>query len=140
MFFGVVAIFFETILHGRTPRIRGDGGQTRDYVYVMDLVRAAAAAIQTDKSGVWNLGTGIETSVNELFDKIARVTEFKATPEKAPLGAGEQRRSVLDGTRVRRDFNLPDWTRLDEGLQGTAEYFREKVRAEKAGVTAGSKG
>jgi UDP-glucose 4-epimerase len=137
---GVVAIFSEMILHGRTPTIRGDGGQTRDYVYVMDLVRAAAAAIQTARSGIWNLGTGIETSVNELFEKIARVLDYKGRPESAPLGPGEQRRSVLDGRLVRRDFGLPDWTRLDEGLKETAEYFREKVRSEKDGVAAGSKG
>ncbi len=128
---GVVAIFCEAILHGRTPKIRGDGNQTRDYVFVGDLVRAAAVAIQTDRSGTWNLGTGIETSVNQLFEELAKALDFHGTPEHAPLTPGEQKRSVLDGSAIRRDFGLPPWTPLREGLKETAAYFREKVRAEK---------
>jgi UDP-glucose 4-epimerase len=126
-----VAIFCETILHGRRPKIRGDGGQTRDYVYVGDLVRAAAAAIATDRSGTWNLGTGIETSVNELFAEVAQALGYTEKPEYVPLPPGEQRRSVLDSSKIRADFHLPPWTPLAEGIPKTAEYFREKVRAEK---------
>ena len=128
---GVVAIFCETILHGRRPKIRGDGGQTRDYVYVGDLVRAAAAAIATDRSGTWNLGTGIETSVNDLFAEVAQALGYTEKPEYVPLPPGEQRRSVLDSSKIRTDFHLPPWTPLAEGIPKTAEYFREKVRAEK---------
>src|SRR5713101_4956146 len=68
---GVVAIFAETILRGGIPKIRGDGEQTRDYVYVGDLIRAAARAAASETSGTWNVGTGIETSVNRLFMMIA---------------------------------------------------------------------
>ncbi len=128
---GVVAIFCEAILHGRTPKIRGDGGQTRDYVYVGDLVRAAAAAIPTDKSGTWNLGTGKETSVNELFREVAKSLDYDKQPEYTPLPPGEQRRSVLDSSRVRTDFGLPEWTSLEEGLKETAAYFRQKVRSDR---------
>ncbi|MEO8190501.1 MAG: NAD-dependent epimerase/dehydratase family protein [Acidobacteriota bacterium] len=131
---GVVAIFCETILHGRTPKIRGDGGQTRDYIYVGDLVRAAAAAIATDRSGTWNLGTGKETSVNDLFREVAKALSYDKQPEYTPLPPGEQRRSVLDSSKVRGEFNLPDWTPLEEGLKETASYFREKVTAEKRQV------
>ena len=127
---GVVAIFCEAILHRRTPKIRGDGGQTRDYVYVGDLVRAAAAAVVTDKSGTWNLGTGVETSVNGLFEEVAKALEYEERPEYVGLPPGEQRRSVLDSTAVRRDFGLPEWTTLAEGLPATAAYFRERVRNE----------
>ena len=132
---GVVAIFAEAILHGKTPKIRGDGGQTRDYVYVGDLVRAAADAITTERSGTWNLGTGIETSVNDLFASVARSLGYEGKPEYVALPPGEQRRSVLDSTKIRQDFGLPAWTPLDEGLKETAAYFREKVRAEKAAGT-----
>ncbi len=126
---GVVAIFCEAILHGRRPKIRGDGGQTRDYVFVGDLVEAAARAAAVEKSGTWNLGTGIETSVNRLFDLIAKELSYGDPPERVPLPPGEQRRSVLDGSAVRRDFALPSWTPLEKGLEATADHFRRIARS-----------
>jgi len=121
---GVVAIFAETILRGDTPKIRGDGEQTRDYVFVGDLIEAAARACETDKSGTWNLGTGVETSVNRLFELLAGELGYRSAPEFAPLPPGEQRRSVLDGAAVLRDFDLPPYTPLARGLKVTAEFFR----------------
>lgn len=121
---GVVAIFAEAILTGRTPKIRGDGGQTRDYVFVSDLVEAAARAAESERSGTWNLGTGVETSVNRLFELLAAELDYPRVPERVPLPPGEQRRSVLDGTAAVRDFALPPYTPLEEGLVKTAEYFR----------------
>lgn len=121
---GVVAIFAETILQGKTPKIRGDGGQTRDYVFVGDLVEAAARAVETPQAGIWNVGTGIETSVNDLFAMVAKSLGYEGKPEYVPLPPGEQRRSVLDGTRLRRDFGTPPYTPLPEGLARTADYFR----------------
>lgn len=123
---GVVAIFAEAILSGKNPKIRGDGGQTRDYVYVGDLVEAAARAVEQGGSGTWNLGTGIETSVNRLFELISRTLGYAGKPEHVALPAGEQRRSVLDGTLVQREFNLPGYTKLEGGLQETAAFFRER--------------
>jgi UDP-glucose 4-epimerase len=121
---GVVAIFAEAILHGRRPKIRGDGGQTRDYIYVGDLVEAASRAAATPSSGTWNLGTGVETSVNELFDLIAAELDYHEPAERVPLPPGEQRRSVLDSSAARKDFDLPPWTPLAEGLKITADFFR----------------
>ena len=121
---GVVAIFAEAILTGRTPKIRGDGGQTRDYVFVSDLVETAARAAESERSGTWNLGTGVETSVNRLFELLAAELDYPRVPERVPLPPGEQRRSVLDGTAAVRDFALPPYTPLEEGLVKTAEYFR----------------
>ncbi len=126
---GVVAIFAEAILHGGRPRIRGDGEQTRDYVFVGDLVEAATRAAESDRSGTWNLGTGVETSVNRLFELIARQLDYRDKPEHVALPPGEQRRSVLDGSAVLRDFGLPPYTRLEEGLKTTADFFREAARA-----------
>ncbi len=121
---GVVAIFAETILRGGTPKVRGDGEQTRDYVFVGDLVEAAARAARTEKSGTWNLGTGVETSVNRLFELLAKELAYRGSPEHVPLPPGEQRRSVLDGAAVLRDFDLPPYTPLARGLKVTAEHFR----------------
>jgi UDP-glucose 4-epimerase len=123
---GVVAIFAEAILQGRTPKIRGDGEQTRDYVFVGDLVEAAARAASSERSGTWNLGTGVETSVNRLFELLASELDYSGKPEYVPLPPGEQRRSVLDGTAVQRDFDLPPYTPLPEGLQATALFFKSK--------------
>jgi UDP-glucose 4-epimerase len=122
---GVVAIFAEAILHGRTPRIRGDGEQTRDYVFVGDLVEAAARAVERRGSGIWNVGTGVETSVNRLLETLAAELGFQGRPEHVPLPPGEQRRSVLDGSRLLRDFGLSAYTPLAEGLKETAAYFRK---------------
>jgi UDP-glucose 4-epimerase len=125
---GVVAIFAEAILHSRRPRIRGDGEQTRDYVFVGDLVEAAASAAESDRNGTWNLGTGLETSVNRLFELIARQLDYREKPEHVALPPGEQRRSVLDGSAVLRDFGLPPYTPLEQGLKTTADFFREAAR------------
>ncbi len=126
---GVVAIFSEAMLGSRPLKINGDGEQTRDYVYVGDLVQAAAAAVKSDKSGVWNLGTGVETSVKRLFALLAAEYDYTATPPHVPAPAGEQMRSVLDGSLVRRDFDLPPWTPLEQGLKKTSEFFRSRHRA-----------
>ena len=126
---GVVAIFSEAMLGSRPLKINGDGEQTRDYVFVGDLVQAAAAAAGSDKSGVWNLGTGVETSVNRLFALLAKEYGYAATPPHVPAPAGEQMRSVLDGSLVRKDFGLPPWTRLEDGLKKTAEFFRNRHTA-----------
>jgi UDP-glucose 4-epimerase len=121
---GVVAIFAEAILGGRTPKIRGDGDQTRDYVFVGDVVETAARAFASGGSGTWNVGTGVETSVNRLFELLARALDFRGAPEHVPPVPGEQRRSVLDGSAARRDFRLPEWTSLERGIPITAESFR----------------
>jgi UDP-glucose 4-epimerase len=123
---GVVAIFAEAILGGRTPKIRGDGEQTRDYVYVGDVVEVAGRALASGKSGTWNVGTGVETSVNRLFELLARALDFRGAPEHVPPVPGEQRRSVLDGSAARRDFGLPQWTPLERGIPITAEAFRRE--------------
>jgi UDP-glucose 4-epimerase len=123
---GVVAIFAEAILGGKTPKIRGDGEQTRDYVYVSDLVEAAARAVEQGGSGTWNLGTGVETSVNRLFQILARELGYKGEPERVALPPGEQRRSVLNGTLVQRDLNLSGYTKLEDGLKATATFFRDQ--------------
>jgi UDP-glucose 4-epimerase len=81
---GVVAIFSEAMLANRQVKINGDGNQTRDYVFVGDLVEAAARAAASDLAGVWNLGTGVETSVNELFAVLAKEYGYAKEPVHVP--------------------------------------------------------
>ena len=118
---GVVAIFFKRFLSGEQPRIFGDGKQTRDYVYAVDVVRATLAAAGRD-GGVYNVGTGRETSVVELFDLCRRVAGKESVePEFAPPRPGELQRSVLDVSRAVDDLGWRPEHSLEEGLRETWE-------------------
>jgi len=124
---GVVAIFAGRMLKGEAPRIHGDGGQTRDYVFVRDCVEANRQALSATVSGIWNVGTGVETSVNRM-EQLMRLSIPEAAPAVHDAAApGEQRRSVLDGGKLRRDFGVPEYTPLEEGLKTTIEWFRGTV-------------
>src|SRR5207237_10735718 len=109
------------------------GEQTSAYGYVCELVEAAARAAGSEQSGTWNLGTGVETSVNRLFEILARMFGYAETPPHVPNPPGEQRRSVLDGTLALRDFHLPPYTPIEEGLRVTAEWFRARAAASVSG-------
>jgi UDP-glucose 4-epimerase len=121
---GVVAIFGGALLDGAPIRINGTGEQTRDYVYVADVVRANMAVSENDLIGIFNVGTGIETSVNQLFATLRDAIGSNAKAEHAPAKAGEQMRSVLDGSKLRRAAGLPDPIRIEEGIQRTVEWMR----------------
>ena len=120
---GVVAIFFDRIAAGERPRIFGDGSQTRDYVYVADVVAATLAALEQD-GGVFNVGTGAETSVVELFEACRRVSGADVAPEFAPARLGELQRSMLDASRAAEALGWTPERSLDEGL---AETWRSVV-------------
>src|SRR5260370_37075983 len=93
---GVVAIFCGRILEGKPATIYGNGEQTRDYVFVGDVVRAILAALKSNASGVaLNIGTGIETNVNELFSTLAGIADFPTHPEYGPAKPREQIQSVI---------------------------------------------
>ena len=121
---GVVAIFMGLLLAGGAPKIYGDGRQTRDYVFVADavdaLVRAAGHA-----AGVYNVGTGTETSVLELYDAIVRATGIEREPKHADARVGELQRSVLDASAAERDLGWRAATSLDEGLARTWSWVQE---------------
>jgi UDP-glucose 4-epimerase len=119
---GVVAIFFNRLNEGETPRIFGDGKQTRDYVYVGDVVRATLAA-QNRNGGVYNVGTGRETSVVELLELCLRVAGKDVEPEFAPPRAGELQRSVLDPSRAVDELAWRAERSLEEGLRETWEWI-----------------
>ncbi len=129
---GVVAIFTGRLLAGQPCVINGDGRQTRDYVYVGDVVEANVAALAEQAEGPFNIGTGIETDVNTLYARLAALTGSRAQPVHGPAKAGEQRRSVLDAARAGRLLGWRPRTTLDEGLRRTVAFFRGA-----AGSTAG---
>jgi UDP-glucose 4-epimerase len=115
---GVVAIFMSRLRDGETPRIFGDGKQTRDYVFVADVVAATLAAAEQD-GGVFNVGTRIETSVLDLYERIQRAAGIEREPEFADARPGEVQRSVLDAARAERELGWAPRHSLDEGLDAT---------------------
>jgi len=116
---GVVAIFLGALAEGRAPRIFGDGRQTRDYVYAGDVAQATLAAAGND--GVFNVGTGIETSVVDLYDLCRKVAGVELEPETAPARLGEIERSVLDASKAERELGWTPQVELEDGLRRTWE-------------------
>lgn len=125
---GVVAIFSERLLRGEPTVINGPGKQTRDYVYVKDVVRAMVGGLAHDDSGVFNVGTGIETDVNTLFREINRLVGSGAPENHGPAKPGEQQRSVLDASRIEQTLGWKPNVALEEGLAETVEWFRKRSR------------
>ena len=123
---GVVAIFARALLAGQGARIFGDGLQTRDYVFVGDVVRANLAALESSWCGPVNIGTGDETNVVELHARLRRLTGCDAMPEHAPAKEGEVRRSVLSCTRAAQVLGWKPSITLDEGLLATVDFFRSR--------------
>jgi UDP-glucose 4-epimerase len=121
---GVVAIFCGHILTRQPCTIYGDGEQTRDYVYVGDVARANLAALSTPASGAFNIGTGLETSVNQLFHALARIAETNQSSAFAPMRPGEQRRSVISPARAATELGWQPQVTLEEGLKRTFESFK----------------
>ncbi len=120
---GVVAIFFNRLLSGEQPKIFGDGSQTRDYVYVADVVRATLAAAEQD-GGVFNVGTGRETSVVELYELCRRVAgKDEVEAVCAPPRPGELQRSVLDISRAVDELGWRPEHSLEDGLRETWEWM-----------------
>lgn len=122
---GVVAIFSKRMLNGEQPVVNGDGEQTRDYVFVGDVVRANLAALDYDGSGIINVGAGKETSVNELFCTIRDLIDPEIPKEHADAKPGEQQRSVLSYELANAELGWRPEVALDEGLRRTVEWFRE---------------
>ena len=123
---GVVAIFAGALLDGQTARINGSGEQTRDYVFVEDVVRANMTASEPEVDGIFNVGTGVETSVNAIYTAIARALGLERPAEHGPAKPGEQMRSVLDGTKLRKLAGLPQPVALRDGLTTTVEWLRSR--------------
>ena len=118
---GVVAIFCGALIGGSRPRVFGDGRQTRDYIYVADVVEAFLAAADAPVRGTFNVGTGIETSVLELGELLGRICEREFDPEMAPERPGEVQRIAIDSERAASAIGWRARTELEPGLRLTAE-------------------
>jgi UDP-glucose 4-epimerase len=120
---GVVAIFSEHLLAGETPTIYGDGEQTRDYIHVSDVARAFVLAAEPGRSGTYNVGTGRETSVNELLRLMQEAAGTSLEPEYKPLRPGELLRSALSWSLIRDELGWSPEVDLAEGLTGTLRSY-----------------
>jgi UDP-glucose 4-epimerase len=122
---GVVAIFLSLLLGGKTPVINGDGRQTRDYVYVGDVVAANMAALQSSFVGPINIGTGVETDVVTIFQHLREAVGSSTEAQHGPPKAGEQRRSCLDTHRAAQILGWRPQMTLKDGLRHTADHYRQ---------------
>jgi UDP-glucose 4-epimerase len=121
---GVVSIFAGNLLTGRLSTIYGDGKQTRDYVFVEDVTDALWRAALQGGGRYLNIGTGIETTVTDLYEKMAAIVGSDLEPQHAAPRPGEQLRSCLDPSEAARDLGWEPWTSLDEGLAASIAWFR----------------
>ena len=121
---GVVAIFTEKLLVQEQPVINGDGLQTRDYVYAEDVAEADLLALDPGASGSFNIGTGLEKNVNELFQGLLKIMGQSVPEVHGPAKPGEQRRSVLNYTRAQTHLGWRPKVSFTEGLRRTVEYFK----------------
>ena len=117
----MIAIFCGKLRDGGTATIFGDGTQTRDYVYVSDVVAANLAAADSDATGPYNVGTQVETSVLELVQALSSLNGSPLPVEHAPERLGEVQRNCLDTTRAREVLGWQARTDLKEGLRLTLE-------------------
>lgn len=120
---GVVAIFSRRLLDGDGVVINGDGLQTRDYVYIDDIVRANLAAVNRPGFSVYNVGTGVETDVNTLFNLIAEAAEYDEAPQHGPGMPGEQRRSCISSDLLLEELSVAVDTPLTRGIPATVQWF-----------------
>ena len=134
---GVIAIFTSKMLRGKQPIIFGSGRQTRDYVYVGDVVRANLLALASNKIGSFNVGTSQETDVLKIFKTLKKLTKSNVSEiHGAPAGrgseknkiAGEQMRSALDYSKIRRELGWKPNINLEKGLAMTVDWFRENLK------------
>ncbi len=123
---GVVAIFSGRLLERKPCTIYGDGTQTRDYVYVGDVARANLLAAEKGFAGALNVGTGVETDVNDLYARLARAADVDVAPVHGPAKPGEQKRSCIDPSAARAALGWAPEVQLDEGLLRTLRFFQAK--------------
>ncbi|MFH1968254.1 MAG: NAD-dependent epimerase/dehydratase family protein [bacterium] len=120
---GVIAIFCDKILKGENPVINGDGKQTRDFVFVDDVVTANILGIKKNKTGIFNIGTSKETDINTIFQKINKFFGSKYKEIHVPGKKGEQERSCLDFKNAQKLLGWKPKYNLDKGLEETKKWF-----------------
>ena len=126
---GVVAIFSDRMLDGKQPSIYGDGLQTRDYVFVADVVNANMLALDFGGSDIFNVGTGVETNVIQLFRTLRDVLAPDMNEVHAPGKPGEQKRSVLDYTKSKEILGWIPQIQVGQGLNVVAKWFEDRRKS-----------
>ncbi|MCC6300610.1 MAG: NAD-dependent epimerase/dehydratase family protein [Anaerolineales bacterium] len=127
---GVVAIFTGKMMAGEPVVINGDGEQTRDFVYVRDCAQANYLAATVDhQPGIYNIGWGIPTSVNQIFSALAKATKYQLPVAYGPAKVGETRHIYLNASKARNDLGWSATVGLDDGMQQTVEYFKVAEQA-----------
>jgi UDP-glucose 4-epimerase len=122
---GVVAIFSGAMVAGQRPTIFGDGSQTRDFVFVADVVDAFLRAVDAGEGQLLNLGSGVETTILDLYNTIAAITGYPTNPSFEAAKPGDIYRSVTDPGRAKTVLGWEAWTALEEGLRRTVDWYRE---------------
>ena len=125
---GVVAIFTRQMMDGEQVVINGDGEQTRDFVYVGDCANGNLLALQKKVNGIYNLGMGRPTSINEIFYSLKRITGYQKDPVYGPAKLGETRHIYLDSSKARQELGWVPTVELDEGMAKTVDYFNTVER------------
>jgi UDP-glucose 4-epimerase len=123
----VIAIFASRMLAGQPVTIDWDGEQSRDMLHVADVAVANIAALDRGAGGTYHISTGIPVTVNELFRKLAILTDYKLEPNFGPQRKGDVYRIALDNTRARNELGWEPKLTLEEGLEQTVAYFRHRV-------------
>jgi UDP-glucose 4-epimerase len=123
----VVAIFASRMLEGKPVTIDGDGSQSRDMVHVGDVATANLAALEKGAGGTYHVSTGMPVTINDIFRKIALLTEYRLEPRFGPGRKGDVYRIALDNSRAQEQLGWRPQITLEEGLSLTVDYFREQV-------------
>ena len=123
----VIAVFASRMLAGKPVTIDGDGEQARDMLHVADVAVANITALHRGAGGTYHISTGIPVTINELFRKLAILTDYKLDPKFGPARKGDVYRIALDNARARQDLGWEPKVSLEEGLTQTVAYFRQQV-------------
>lgn len=124
---GVIAIFCDRMLSGNQPIINGNGRQTRDFVYVEDVVEANILAMKSKKIGTYNIGTAKETNINIVFRQLKKLIGSQCKEVHLPAKPGEQKRSCLDFKKAKKELGWQPSVDFNKGLETTVDYFKKKI-------------
>ncbi len=123
---GVVAIFINKMLRGEQPIINGDGLYTRDYIHISDVVTANILSLNDNNPNIYNIGTGIETTTNEIFRIIKNSINADCPEVHGEAKKGEQRRSCISYKKIKQELNWEPKISLEQGIKETVDFFRNK--------------
>lgn len=128
---GVISIFCDKILNNQIPKIFGDGSQTRDFVYIDDVVSANLLALEANKVGIYNVGTGRETDVNQIAELLKKVSKTKKEFMHIAPKSGELPRSSLDSKKIQRELGWKPTIGIQQGIKKTWSYFKHEYEKQK---------